>query len=198
MQLFDGSPLDASIMRVSKCKYKKMLLKYVVSRTDEDFNIMQDVDISKAIHWLQVPWRDVSTETIINCFQKFEFGQESVNSITSDNEIVPEFESLLTQLREHDEITFEDFVTFDDNLATSTGQINTDLKDWQEQAREEAIKEVVSDTSTASKHPLAPYYIRNTSAPRWFASFFHDGKRGNNHRNNPQSSKYKVVFLKTK
>ena len=36
-----------------------------------------------------------------------------------------EFESLLTQLREDGEITAEDFVTFDDNLTTSTGQINT-------------------------------------------------------------------------
>ena len=60
-------------------------------------------------------------QTIINCFQKCEFGQESVNSITNDNEIDKEFESLLTQLREDDEITVEDFVTFDDNLATSTG-----------------------------------------------------------------------------
>ena len=59
-------------------------------------------------------------QTIINCFQKCGFGQESVNSITNDNEIDEEFESLLTQLREDDEITVEDFVTFDDNLATST------------------------------------------------------------------------------
>ena len=41
-----------------------------------------------------------------------------------------EFESLLTQLREDDEITVEDLVTLDDNLTTSTGQINTDLGDW--------------------------------------------------------------------
>ena len=46
------------------------------------------------------------------------FGQESVNSITNDNEIDEEFESLLTQSREDDKITIEDFVTFDDNLTT--------------------------------------------------------------------------------
>ena len=48
-----------------------------------------------------------------------------------------------------DKITVEDFVTFDDNLTTSTDQINTDLIDWQQQAREEAIKEVVPNTSSA-------------------------------------------------
>ena len=62
-----------------------------------------------------------------------------------------EFESLLTQLREDDEITVEDFVTLDDNLTTSTGQINTDLGDWWQQAQEEAIKEVVPETSSAGQ-----------------------------------------------
>ena len=111
--------------------------------------IIKDVNIAKAIHWLQVSWRDVSTETIINSFQKCGFGQESVNSITNDNEIDEEFESLLTQFREDDEMTFENVVTFDDNLTLSTGQINTDLVDWRQQAREEAIKEVVPNTSSA-------------------------------------------------
>ena len=66
-------PLDADIIRAFKCKYRKRLLKYVVSGTDEDKNaseITQDVNIAKAIHCLQVAWRDISTETIINYFQK--------------------------------------------------------------------------------------------------------------------------------
>ena len=126
----------------------------MISRIDEGKNaseVIQDVNIAKEIHWLQVAWRDVSTETIINCFQKCGFGQESVNIITNDNEIDEEFESLLTQLREDDEITVKDFVTFGDNLTTSTGQINTDLIDWRQQAREEAITEVAPDTSSASQ-----------------------------------------------
>ena len=147
-------PLDAGIIRAFKCKYRKKLLKYVVSRIDEGKNaseIIQDVNIAKRIDCLQVAWRDVSTETIINCFQKCGSGQESVNNITNDNEIDEEFECLLTQLREDDEIAVEDFATFDDNLTTSTGQLNTDLIDWRQQAREEAIKEVVPDTSSASQ-----------------------------------------------
>ena len=134
-------PLDAGIIRVSKCKYRKSLLKYVVSRIDKGKNaweITQDINIAKTNHWLQIAQRDVSTEIIINCFQKCGFGQESVNSISNYNEIDEEFESLLTQLRKDDEIV-EDFGSFDD------------LIDWQQQAREEAIKEVVPDTSSASQ-----------------------------------------------
>ena len=84
--------------------------------TKNALEIIQDVNIAKAIHWLQLAWRDVSTETIINCFQKCGFGQESVNSITNDDEIDEEFESLFTQLRRDDKIAVEDF----NRLATTS------------------------------------------------------------------------------
>ena len=36
-------------------------------------------------------------------------------------------------------------------MTTSTGQVNTDLIDWRQQAREQAIKGIVPDTSSASQ-----------------------------------------------
>ena len=59
--------------------------------------------------------------------------------------------NLLTHLREDDEITVKNFVTFDDNLTTLTAQINNDLINWRQQAQEEAVKEVLPDTSSASQ-----------------------------------------------
>ena len=94
-------PRDPGIMRAFKCKCRKRLLKYVVSRIEEGKNtleIIQDVNIAKVIHWLQVASRDASAEIITNCFQKCKFGQESVNSITNDDKIDEKFESLFTQL----------------------------------------------------------------------------------------------------
>ena len=70
---------------------------------------------------------------------------------TNEIEIDEEFESLLTQLCEEDEITVEFFVSFDDNLTTSTFQKSADLIDCRQQAREEAIKEVVTDTFSVSQ-----------------------------------------------
>ena len=91
---------------------------------------------------------EMSTETIINCFQKrwvwTRICQHHFQQMKN-------LKSLFTQLREDDEITVEDFVTFDDNLTTSSGQINANLIDWRQQAQEEAIKEVVPDTSSASQ-----------------------------------------------
>ena len=53
--MFRLQPFDAGVITVLKCKYKKLLLKYVVSQIDEGkktSEIIKDVNIAKAIHWL--------------------------------------------------------------------------------------------------------------------------------------------------
>ena len=64
-------------------------------------------------------------------------------------------ESLLAQLREDDDITVEDFITSDDNLTTSIGQINTNKVDWRQQAREDAIQEVLPDISAIQSEVIS-------------------------------------------
>ena len=44
----------------------------------------------------------------------------------------------------------QDYLTFDDNLPTSVGQINTDLVDSRETAREEAIGNVLSEQGVST------------------------------------------------
>ena len=144
--------LDAGIIRSFKSKYRKLLVKYVIARVDEGkkaSDIIQDVDILKAIHWLQLAWKNVSKETIQHCFQKCGFSQFSIDC--DEDEVDEEFQSLFSQLSNDDEdITFEDYLTFDDNLSTSVGQINTDLVDWRETAREEAIRDVQSEQGVST------------------------------------------------
>ena len=151
-------PLDAGIIRAFKCKYRKLLIKYVVARIDEGKNaseIVKDVNIAQAIHWLQVAWKDISKEAILHCFQKCEFEKSECLSVSGEGEADEEFESLLAQLREDDDITVEDFITFDDNLTTSIGQINTDMVDWRQQAREDAIQEVLPDVSAIQSEVIS-------------------------------------------
>ena len=117
----------------------------IVARIDEGKNAskkIKDVNIAQAIHWLQVAWKDISKETILHCFPKCGFEKSECHSVSGEGEVDEEFESLLAQLREDDNITVEDFITFDDNLTTSIGQINTDMVDWRQQAREDAIRRI--------------------------------------------------------
>ena len=64
------------------------------------------------------------------------------NSTRKESKIVEEFATLFNQRRD-DDITVKDFITFDDNVTTSPGQINTDLVLWREKIWEEAIEDVV-------------------------------------------------------
>ena len=135
-------------------------MKYVVARIDEGKNaseIIKDVNIAQAIHWLQVAWKDISKETILHCFQKCGFEKSECHSVSGEGEVDEEFESLLAQLREDDDITVEDFITFDDNVTTSIGQINTDMVDWRQQAREDAIQEVLPDVSAIQSEVVSDH-----------------------------------------
>ena len=110
---------------------------------------------AQAIHWLQVAWKDISKEIILHCFQKCGFEKSECHSVSGEGEVDEELESLLAQLREDDDITVEDFITFDDNLTTSIGQINTDMVDWRQQAREDAIQEVLPDVSAIQSEVIS-------------------------------------------
>ena len=51
-------------------------LKFVISRINDNVkatDIIQEVDVLKAISWIKSAWGEVSEETIVNCFKKCEF-----------------------------------------------------------------------------------------------------------------------------
>ena len=103
-------------------------------------------------------------------------------------------------------------------MTTSTGQVNTDLTDWRQQAREQGIKEIAPDTSSASQavnvvsdddeddqEKKTPRHLTTSEALEHLDDLFHFYTMKNNAnthradcRSNRQSPKYKVVCLKTK
>ena len=53
-------PLDTGIIRNFKVKYRKFLVKYVLSRINDNASaeeIVQDVNILMAIRWVQRAWK---------------------------------------------------------------------------------------------------------------------------------------------
>ena len=69
-------PLDAGIIRNFKLEYRKKLLKFVISRINDNVkatDIIQEVDALKAISWIKSAWGEVSEETIVKCSKKCEF-----------------------------------------------------------------------------------------------------------------------------
>ena len=90
-------PLHAGIIQNFKVKYSKLLLKFVISRTNDKktaTEIMKEVDILKAIRWISEAWSMVSEDTIQKCFQKCGFIRE-ICEVAESAEIDKEFEELV-------------------------------------------------------------------------------------------------------
>ena len=94
-------PLDAGIIRNFKLKYRKKLLKFVISRINDNVkatDIIQEVDVLKAISWIKSAWGEVSEETIVNCFKKCGFRKSQPDVQLTDFAEEEEFESLVKEL----------------------------------------------------------------------------------------------------
>ena len=69
-------PLDAGIIQNFKVKYRKSLIKYVLSRINDNASeteIAQDVNILMTIRWVQRAWKHVTLSAVKRSFGKPRF-----------------------------------------------------------------------------------------------------------------------------
>ena len=121
-------PLDAGIIRNFKHKYRKLLVRYVVSHIGEGktaSQIIKEVHVLKAITWLQTAWKSVVPETITHCFKKCDF--DAGNTSVVNEEIDTEFQELFAQMS--DETTIDEYIDFDFETVTSEAAVNTQNAD---------------------------------------------------------------------
>ena len=108
-------PADAGIIRNLKAKYRKHLLRHVVSLLGGENTasaIIKSVTVLDAIRWLRLSWDEVNENAIRNCFQKCEFSQlENTNEAAQDD---AEFKDLLQLLAT--KVAAEDYLSFDNDV----------------------------------------------------------------------------------
>ena len=59
--------LDVGIIRAFKLKYRKLRIRYVISRVDDDkraSDIINEISILKVINWVKSAWREVTFDII--------------------------------------------------------------------------------------------------------------------------------------
>ena len=142
-------PLDDGIIRNFKHKYRKLIVRYAVSRIDEGktaSQIIEEVHVLKAITWLQTEWKSVVPETIKHCFKKCGF--DAGNTSVVNEEIDTEFQELFAQIS--DETTIDEYIDFDFETVTSEPAVNTQNVDWRQESRERSIAEVIHLEDVAS------------------------------------------------
>ena len=123
-------PLIAGIIRNFKVKYRKKLVKYVLSRIQEDASatqIVKGVDALVAIRWLQEAWKEVTNLTIIHCFEKCGIkGDDELMEVEEDDDLG--FEALVKEFTT--DISAAEYANFDENVQASEPMINEFEIDW--------------------------------------------------------------------
>ena len=104
------------MVRNFKVKYWKRLLKFVISRIDDNRKasaIIEEVDVLKAISWIKAAWEEVSNQIVINCFRQCGFRNNAQNGDvqTLDPEEDEEFANLVKELAI--DVDPDDYVDFD-------------------------------------------------------------------------------------
>ncbi|XP_057299446.1 tigger transposable element-derived protein 6-like [Hydractinia symbiolongicarpus] len=104
-------PLDAGIIQNFKVKYRKRLVKYVLARIQENTSatkIVKAINVLVAIRWIQDAWKEVSSSTIKNCFQKCGIKRDSEEIEENDGDDDLEFEALKSIGDRRSEISEDD------------------------------------------------------------------------------------------
>ena len=133
-------PLDAGIIRKFRVKYRKSLVKYVLSRINDNISaaeIVQDVNILMAIRWVQRAWKDVTRSTVKQCFEKCGFRE-------GDDELMEDVDALVKEF--FSDVSPDEYVDFDAELATAEPGIKIDTLGWRQKARAECIDSVINST----------------------------------------------------
>ena len=128
-------PLDAGIIRAFKLKYRKLLIKYVISRVDENMrapDIIKAVDILKVIGWVKSAWEEVTPDTIKHCFEKCGFPTENYEALSSDFD--EEFQALFNEISA--DCSVDEYLDADNSTATCE-EVDANKVDWRETLRQD-------------------------------------------------------------
>ena len=89
-------PSDAGIIQNFKVKYRKQLLKHVISRVSDGKKAseIQGIDLLQCIIWVNQAFEQITKDTIKHCFKKCWFSEVSLLAEEPDEE----FEDLLNSL----------------------------------------------------------------------------------------------------
>ena len=118
-------------------------MRYVIARINDDLTaseIAKGIDILQAITWVADSWKEVSAETIKNCFAKC--GITDQIGQNEDDLVDEEFNSLFNELVDPEyDVTAEEYANFNVETCSSLPPINSDILDW----RESSVKACVTE-----------------------------------------------------
>ena len=125
-------PCDAGVIRDLKHRYRTRLVKKMLAHIEaSDAQSTFKPTVLDAIRMISAAWQEVKPTTLKNCFRKAGWKKEGGMESEADEEEEEEDLIPLSVLRERlllpESMTFDDYVSVDDNLLTFEQMTETDL-----------------------------------------------------------------------
>lgn len=127
-------PLDLGIIQNFKVHYRRLLLRFVLSKIDETNDtasqIVKSVDVLIAIRWVAEAWESVKEETIMKCFRNSGITGSSFSVVSRAYETEDPFDEVEAQEELNDLVdqislgpdttncSMEEYINGEDNLPT--------------------------------------------------------------------------------
>ncbi|CAC5356722.1 unnamed protein product [Mytilus coruscus] len=121
--------LYLGIIRAFKARYRKHMLKHVITKIDNctyNTSLTKEIKVLDAVHWIDNSWSDTKESTITSCFRNAGFPVVNPDeNIDSDNEEDPdddiqlsELMGMVRQCSGHDDITFDEMIAIEAAMPT--------------------------------------------------------------------------------
>ena len=135
---------DAGIICNLKAKYRKRLVRHVVSLLNQETAVstfIKQITVLDTIRLLKSSWDEVNKSANYNCFKKCGFSE--VKSMKGEAPDDAEFQDLFQLLT--NKVDAEGHLSIDHDVETHGEALNTTQVDWRETARERCIQELTND-----------------------------------------------------
>jgi hypothetical protein len=145
--------MDQGIIQNAKVHYRRRVIDRKLDAIEYDYEYI-DIDIKTAIEYLVAAWKEVTPQTIKNCWRKAGFVEPTtseVEEVVDSNQALDKYYESCKKLQEIEEFDADEFLNIDNNLncvetyETDEDLINT-IRDTQEAEEEE--EENVNENQT--------------------------------------------------
>ena len=148
-------------------------MKFVISQINDNrkaSDIIQEVDVLKVISWIKAAWKEVSDQTVINCFRKCGFRNQTPDEDvqTLDQDVDRGFADLVKELA--GDVDPNEYVDFDREFVSSMPAVDAGNCGWRQELRKEIIEkhenpdsDAISSDEDIDEEIVDPENIKSTS-----------------------------------
>jgi len=139
-------PLDLGIIRAFKARYRKHMLKHLITKIDScsDVSLTKGITVLDVVHWIDISWKETKDSTIISCFRIAGFpvsGLSQCEEVEDDPDDDIPLAQLCNMVRQGSELNYDQMDEIESSLPTE----ETYDGDWEKSLLNEFKSRNVSD-----------------------------------------------------